>query len=123
MVRISASDSFTRSGYTIWRKGRAGRSNDPRLSADIKSVDTGRDIETQRPHGSLPGLLSRLWWAMLLVATGVAAADPELHVDEAQGKRAAIEKPAPPYPLAARQLKISGEVRLEAVVSIAGTVE
>ncbi len=45
-----------------------------------------------------------------------------MQIDEAQGKKAAIEKPAPAYPAAARQLKITGEVHVEAVVDEAGAV-
>lgn len=72
------------------------------------------------------GLRSAGWRVLsglLLAVALAAAADPELHVDEAQAKRAAIDKPAPLYPVTARQLKIAGEVRVEAVVATDGTVE
>ena len=59
----------------------------------------------------------------LLAAAFALAADPQLHLDEAQAKKAAIDKPAPPYPLTARQLKISGDVHLDAIVAADGTVE
>ena len=61
------------------------------------------------------------WW--MLAASLAVAAEAPLVVDEAQGKKAAIEKPAPAYPLAARQLKISGDVHVEAVVRPDGVVE
>jgi len=51
------------------------------------------------------------------------AADPQLRIDEAQAKKAAIEKPAPAYPVTARQLKITGDVHLEAVVAADGSIE
>ncbi len=59
----------------------------------------------------------------LFIAAGCAlAADPSLHIAEAEGKKAAIEKPAPVYPVTARQLKLKGEVKVEAIVTDAGAV-
>jgi protein TonB len=50
-------------------------------------------------------------------------ADGELKVAEADAKRAAIQKPAPGYPAAARQLNVTGRVDLVAVVGLDGSVE
>jgi len=60
--------------------------------------------------------------ALLIVAVLLFAADPALHVTELQAKKAAIERPAPEYPLAARQLRVAGKILLEAVVSDNGAV-
>jgi len=60
---------------------------------------------------------------LLLAVSCVFAADPDLRVSEATAKKAAIEKPAPAYPIAARQLKVSGSVAVEAIVSESGSVE
>jgi len=71
-------------------------------------------------------LIKRLYCGLLsglFLVAFAAAADPQLHIDEVQAKKAAIDKPAPPYPLTARQLKISGDVHLQAVVAADGTVE
>lgn len=51
------------------------------------------------------------------------AADPSLHIGETEAKKAAIERPNPAYPMVARQLKVKGQVKLEAVVDAAGSVE
>jgi TonB family protein len=59
----------------------------------------------------------------LLAAFCLFAADPDLRVSEVEAKKAAIEKPAPAYPMAARQLKIAGKAELEAIVSAEGSVE
>lgn len=68
--------------------------------------------------------IGRLILSGLILAASVAiAADPQLHIDEVQAKKAAIEKPAPAYPMMARQLKISGDVHVEAIVAEDGTVE
>jgi TonB family protein len=58
-----------------------------------------------------------------LLAASSAFAGSELRVTEAEGKKAAIEKPAPAYPMVARQLKIAGRVEVEAIVSTTGSVE
>lgn len=75
----------------------------------------------------LPALCGRLWWrpflGLIVVAATILAADPKLRIEEAQAKKAAIDKPAPAYPVMARQLKIAGEVHLEAIVAEDGTVE
>jgi len=60
-------------------------------------------------------------FALLVIACSPAAGAP-LHIPEAEGKKAAIEKPAPEYPLVARQLKVAGKVNLEADVSAEGEV-
>jgi periplasmic protein TonB len=70
-------------------------------------------------------LRSRLFVAaagLLLMAECVAAADPELKVGESDAKKAALAKPAPVYPLTARQLKVTGKVVIEAVVGETGVV-
>ncbi len=60
---------------------------------------------------------------VLLVTAGCMFAAPSLHIPEAEAKKAAIEKPAPAYPMVARQLKLKGKVELEATVSEAGSVD
>jgi len=70
-------------------------------------------------------LRSRLFVAaagLLLLMKCLAAADPELKVGESDAKKAALAKPAPVYPLTARQLKVTGKVVVEAVVSETGVV-
>lgn len=59
---------------------------------------------------------------MLTLAARASGADATLHIPEADAKKAAIEKPAPEYPLVARQLKVAGKVVLEASVSLDGRV-
>ena len=68
---------------------------------------------------------SRLFVAamgLMVLTEWLAAADPELRVGESDAKKAAVAKPAPVYPLTARQLKVTGKVVVEAVVSEAGVV-
>jgi TonB family protein len=60
--------------------------------------------------------------ALELAGGSIFAADSGLHVTEAEAKRAAIAKPAPEYPMAARQLKVVGKVSLEAVIAEDGHV-
>ncbi len=57
-----------------------------------------------------------------LLVGGFAQAADVLHVTEAEGKKNAIEKPAPAYPIVARQLKLKGRVSVEATVTEDGTV-
>ncbi len=61
----------------------------------------------------------------LLVALAVAvfAADEGKRLTKAEAMSAAVEKVQPAFPALARQLKVSGAVELEAVVSETGTVE
>ncbi len=59
---------------------------------------------------------------LLTVPACASAAGPTLHITETEAKKAAIERPAPEYPLVARQLKVSGKVSLEATVSAEGDV-
>ena len=67
-------------------------------------------------------LLTR--WLLLVLAAGTLfGADPTLKVSEADAKKAATVKPAPDYPRAAAQLRISGRVELEAIVAEDGSVE
>jgi TonB family protein len=61
-------------------------------------------------------------WIPALAAGWLMAEEPILRVSEADGKKAAIAKPAPEYPLVARQLKVSGKVNLEVVVGEDGVV-
>lgn len=58
--------------------------------------------------------------ALLLAA--VPAVRAEAHLTEAEAKQAAIVKPVPEYPPAARQLKITGKVELEVAIDPAGKV-
>ncbi len=58
--------------------------------------------------------------ALFLAANCFAA--PILQIREADGKRAAIQRPAPVYPPVARQLKLTGSVVVEATVTTSGTV-
>ena len=60
---------------------------------------------------------------VLMVVGAAFAADPTLHISEADAKKAAIDKPIPAYPMMARQLKVRGQVRLEATVNVEGSVE
>ncbi len=62
-------------------------------------------------------------YCLLFAAGAAAAAEPEMRVGEAEAKRAAIEKPAPGYPMVARQLKITGRAVVEAVVNDTGGVD
>ncbi|MGD0617119.1 MAG: energy transducer TonB [Bryobacteraceae bacterium] len=67
-----------------------------------------------------------LWKAPLALALWscvVLESASGLRIAEAQARRAALEKPSPVYPLVARQLKISGTVRVEASVDEQGEVE
>lgn len=63
------------------------------------------------------------WLPLLLAAGSLFGADPTLKVSEADAKKAAVAKPAPEYPQAAQQLRISGRVELEAIVAEDGSVE
>lgn len=61
---------------------------------------------------------------MLMVALftdGPLAA--ELHVSMAEATKAAVEKPHPEYPTVARQMRVSGEVIVEASINEKGTVD
>ena len=70
---------------------------------------------------------SRICWllisTLILPAFFAIAGDVQLHIEEVDAKKAAIDKPAPTYPIAARQLKISGDVHVEATVAADGSVE
>ena len=59
---------------------------------------------------------------LALLAGSSLRGDSGLRVTEAEAKRAAIAKPAPEYPMAARQLKVVGKVSLEVVVADDGHV-
>jgi protein TonB len=58
---------------------------------------------------------------LLLCAPGVVRADVRL--TEAEAKANAMVKPLPEYPPAARQLKVTGKVELEVIISPEGKVE
>jgi protein TonB len=60
---------------------------------------------------------------LILPAFFAIAGDVQLDIEEVDAKKAAIDKPAPTYPIAARQLKISGDVHVEATVAADGSVE
>lgn len=67
-------------------------------------------------------------WAMriascFLLIGSCAPAVAELHITEADAKRAATKKTPPEYTDAARQMKASGKVELEVIISPAGAVE
>jgi TonB family protein len=64
--------------------------------------------------------------SLLLIAFAAAqvfAASPELRVSDTDARKAAIEKRLPAYPAAAKQLRISGKVELEAIIGTDGHVE
>jgi protein TonB len=65
-------------------------------------------------------------FVLILMLFGAAfcarAADPALKITEAEARKAAIARPAPDYPLVARQLKVTGKVTMEAVIGEEGTV-
>ena len=72
--------------------------------------------------------MSCVWRAVPQVLLGLClVAGPirgaELRIPEAEAKKAAIEKPPPAYPLAARQLKVVGKVEVEATVDGEGSVQ
>ena len=59
---------------------------------------------------------------LLLAGGSLWAADPALRVAEADAKKAAIQKPAPEYPMVARQLKVTGKVNLDVLIADDGSV-
>lgn len=59
---------------------------------------------------------------LLIAAKLITAADPSLRINESDAKKSATEKSAPIYPPVARQLKVTGRVVVEAVVSEDGSV-
>jgi len=60
---------------------------------------------------------------ILFASLGTCAADAPIPVGEAEAKKAAIERPAPAYPITARQLKITGKVEVQATVDENGVVQ
>ena len=58
---------------------------------------------------------------VLLCAPPVVRADVRL--TEAEAKEAATVKPVPEYPVAARQLKVTGKVEIEVTIGVEGGVE
>jgi protein TonB len=60
---------------------------------------------------------------LVLVAAVVGNAQEPKKVSKTEGMNAATTKVQPEYPAIAKQLKIQGEVELEAVVSETGVVE
>ena len=67
-------------------------------------------------------LLVTVFLAALFLGTGMAQDAPK-KVTKAEGLNAATMKVPPEYPPIAKQLKIVGEVELEALVTEGGTVE
>ena len=67
-------------------------------------------------------LLVTVFLAALFLGTGMAQDAPK-KVTKAEGLNAATTKVPPEYPPIAKQLKIVGEVELEALVTEGGTVE
>jgi len=61
--------------------------------------------------------------AVLVLSLTCAGALADLHISEADAKRAATHKSAPEYTDAARQMKVSGKVELEITISATGGVE
>ena len=66
--------------------------------------------------------LSRLLATLVVCAAMVAAAGP-VRVTTAEATKQAINKPRPMYPPAARQMRVSGEVEVDATVDEQGNVE
>jgi len=62
-------------------------------------------------------------WLSALVALPVWSQDPAKKVAHNEAVQAATTKVQPEYPAFAKQLKIQGDVELEAVVTDAGAVE
>ena len=60
---------------------------------------------------------------ILVAALGICAADAPVTIGESDAKKAAIERPAPAYPMTARQLKITGRVEVQATVDENGVVQ
>ncbi len=60
---------------------------------------------------------------LLLLAVAVFAADEGKRLTRAEAMSAAVDKVQPAYPALAKQLKVTGTVELEAVVSESGAVE
>lgn len=58
---------------------------------------------------------------LLLAAAGICGAD--VRITEADAKAAAVVKPLPEYPMAARQLKITGKVEFEVDIDTDGAVK
>ena len=71
----------------------------------------------------MPSRAFILLMGVLLATECSSAADPSLKISESEAKKAATEKSAPVYPLTARQLKVTGRVVVEAVVSESGSVD
>ena len=67
-------------------------------------------------------LLVTVFLTALFLGTGMAQDAPK-KVTKAEGLSAATTKVPPEYPTIAKQLKIVGEVELEALVTEGGTVE
>jgi len=60
---------------------------------------------------------------LLILATAVFAADEGKRLTRAEALSSVTEKYQPSYPALAKQLKVSGAVELEAIVSETGIVE
>ena len=66
--------------------------------------------------------LSRAAGMLVLCAMAAMAAGP-IHVSTAEAEKQAINKPRPMYPPTARQLRVAGEVDVDATVDEQGNVE
>lgn len=53
----------------------------------------------------------------------LSAQDTAVHLSQSEAMKAAKERPAPEYPAMAKQLRLEGEVQVQAHISEAGTVE
>ena len=73
--------------------------------------------------GSVTKFLRAGWWLMLACAALGLAQEAPKRVSRSEATGAAVSKVAPEYPLIARQLKIQGDVELEALVTESGAVE
>ena len=67
--------------------------------------------------------LYRLVGVFVLGCAMAMAAGPRVRVNMAQAEKQAINKPKPMYPMNARQLRVAGEVEVDATVDESGTVE
>jgi periplasmic protein TonB len=67
--------------------------------------------------------LARLATSGLILTLAGWGQDQPRKLSRTEATAAAVSKPSPAYPAIARQLKIQGEVELEAVIATDGTVE
>ena len=65
----------------------------------------------------------RRFIAALLLLCGPGLVRADVRLTEAEAKESASVKPLPEYPVAARQLKVTGKVELEVTIGSEGAVE